>query len=54
MKRNEKETKRNEKETKIAVIFASKQNEAKRKRNFFASMQKSVFSLVFASEAKRK
>jgi hypothetical protein len=45
LKRNENETKQkqNEKEAKTAIIFASKRNEAKRKRNFFLLRLKKVF-----------
>jgi hypothetical protein len=52
LKRNENETKRkrNEKEAKTAVIFASKLEEAKLKRNFFRFDAKKVFE----NEIKRK
>jgi hypothetical protein len=39
---------------KTAIIFASKRKEAKRKRICLPRCEKSFFSLVFASEAKRK
>jgi hypothetical protein len=57
-KQNEKEAKNchhfrfeAKRKRKTAIIFASKRN---RSEIFFASMRKSVFSLVFASLAKRK
>ncbi len=57
-KRNENETKRkrNEKEAKNAVIFASKRNEAKRKRNLFRFDAKKWFFACFRfwSETKMK
>jgi hypothetical protein len=62
LKRNENETKQkgNEKEAKTAVLFASKQNEAKRKQNFVHFDAKKGFFLLFShlkqnkNEMKRK
>jgi hypothetical protein len=46
-------SKQNKKEAKPTIIFTFRRNEAKRKQNFLHfNAKKSVFSLVFASEAK--
>jgi hypothetical protein len=53
LKRNENEMKgKNEKEVKTAIMFASKQNEAKWKQNFLLQCEKCVLSFFLASEAK--